>query len=75
MNVAEWLEQKGRNEGRKQGLSEGVRKTLLRQLRARFGEVPDSTVARIQTADDPQLDLWADRVLIAATLDEVLAPT
>ena len=71
MNVAEWLEQKGRTEG----LREGVRKTLLKQLRTRFGEVPDGTVARIQTADDQELDTWIDRVIPAATLDEVLAQT
>ena len=67
MNVAEWLEQKGRREG--------VRKTLLKLLRTRFGEVPDGTVARIQSADDQELDTWIDRVITAATLDDVLART
>ena len=37
MNVAEWLEQKGR--------LEGIRTTLLTLLRLRFGDVPERTVA------------------------------
>ena len=43
MNVAEWLEQKGR--------LEGIRTTLLTLLRLRFGDVPERTVERIQGAD------------------------
>jgi hypothetical protein len=30
-------------------------------------------MARIQAADDAQLDTWLDRVLTAPTLDDVLA--
>jgi hypothetical protein len=68
MSVADWLEQKGRQEGR---LDKG-RKMLLKQLRARFGEVPPSAEARIQAAEEDQLDTWFDRGLSAPTLDDVL---
>ena len=47
MSVADWLEQKGR-------LDKG-RRTLLKQLRARFGEVPASAEERIQAAEEDQL--------------------
>ena len=65
MSVADWLEQKGRKQH--------ARKTLLRQLRARFGEVPASVEVRIQAAEEDQLDTWLDRILSAPTLDDVLA--
>jgi uncharacterized protein DUF4351 len=68
MSIADWYEDRGRQAGR----DEGARSILLRQLRARFGALPDVVVARIQAAATPQLDVWADRVLTAATLDEVL---
>lgn len=68
MTVADRLRSEGRNEGRKEGLEEG----LLKLLRARFGDVPEAAVARIQAASIAQLDAWLDRILTAATLDDVL---
>jgi hypothetical protein len=62
----------GRVEGRVEGRTEGRRELLLRQLRARFGDLPDTALARVQAADAPELDLWAERVLSAASLAEVL---
>jgi hypothetical protein len=61
-------QQKLRNET----LKEGVRSVLLRQLRARFGELPAVTVAHIETADLADLERWSERVLGAQTLAEVL---
>ena len=51
----------------------GRRRVLLVQLRERFGELPASAVARVKAAGGAELDVWAVRVLRAATLDEVLA--
>jgi len=31
----------------------------MRQLRARFGELSEAAVARVNAADVAQLDLWA----------------
>ena len=42
------------------------------EVEARFGALPAAAEARIEAADAAQLDVWADRVLTAATLDEVL---
>jgi hypothetical protein len=79
MTVADWLREEGRKEGRQEGRQEGRdegrRETLLRMMRARFGEVPETAVARIRAAGSAQLDAWADRILTAATLDDVLAQT
>jgi hypothetical protein len=65
-------QQKLRNEALKEGRNEGVRSVLLRQLRARFGELPAVTVAHIETADLADLERWSERVLGAQTLAEVL---
>ncbi|WP_433927588.1 DUF4351 domain-containing protein [Sorangium cellulosum] len=54
------------------GRQEGERAILLRQLRARFGELPDAAVARLEGAETAALELWAERVLSAKTLAEVL---
>lgn len=63
-----------RDEGRKLGVDEGERNLLLRQLHRRFGELPTSTVARIQTANCADLENWGERLLSAQTLDDVFNP-
>jgi flagellar biosynthesis/type III secretory pathway protein FliH len=74
--------QEGREEGVKQGLEEGVkqgleqgeRKLLLRMLRRRFGaEVDGEMERRVAAASAEQIEVWAERVLSATTLAEVLA--
>ena len=87
--VAEaWLEQ-GRAEGIEKGLAEGIEKglaegiekgqsagqagLLLRQLELRFGELPEAVRDRVRGASVPELEAWAEAVLDAASLDEVLA--
>jgi subtilisin-like proprotein convertase family protein len=59
----------GREAGRRQGEAE----MLLRQLRLRFGPLPTDTVTRVQAADPETLLHWSERVLSAATLEEVFA--
>jgi hypothetical protein len=59
--------------GKREGKRDGTRSTLLRQLRARFGELPRAAIDQVQSAGSDQLDEMAVRVLTAATLDEVLA--
>jgi hypothetical protein len=60
-------------QGREQGLEQGVRGSLLKLLRKRFGELPDPVRARIEAAGSAQLDAWLDRFVTAASLDEVMA--
>jgi hypothetical protein len=71
--VKQGLEQ-GLEQGVKQGLEQGERKLLLRQLRRRFGaEVDGETERRVAAASAEQVEVWAERVLSAATLAELLA--
>lgn len=75
--VAEaWLEQ-GRAEGIEKGLAQGIEEgqagLLLHLLERRFGELPQSVRERIRGASVSELGAWAEAVLDAASLDEVLA--
>jgi hypothetical protein len=59
---------------RREAMKEGERKLLLRQLRRRFGaEVDGETERRVAAAPAEQVEVWAERVLSAATLAEILA--
>ena len=66
--IAEDLIERGRAEGERKA----ARATLIRQLRVRFGELPDNMVATVQACDDlERLNMWLDRFATAATLDDV----
>jgi hypothetical protein len=75
-SVADQLREEGRREGHVDGVAEGLlrgqRKILLKQLRARFGELPEAAVARVNAAELGQLDTWAERVLSGQTLADVI---
>ena len=63
-----WLEQ-----GRAEGIAEGQAELLLRQLERRFGEVPEAARGRVRGGSVSELEAWAEAVLTAANLEEVLA--
>ena len=75
--VAEaWIEQ-GRSEGiekgREEGGTEALAGLLLRQLELRFRDVPDAVRDRVRGASVAQLEAWAEAVLVAANIDEIMA--
>ncbi len=63
----------GRREGEAEGRREGEAEVLLRQLRVRFGALPEDVTARIKAADAETLLRWSERILSASTLDAVFA--
>lgn len=63
--------QQGIQQGMQQGLRQGSQSTVARLLRLRFGELNASTEARLESANQTELDQWAERILTAKTLDEV----
>ena len=79
--VAEaWIEQgraegieRGRTEGLAQGIATGQAGLLLRLLELRFGELPEVVRERVRGATASELEAWAGAVLVAKSLDEVLA--
>ncbi|QQP89192.1 Rpn family recombination-promoting nuclease/putative transposase [Skermanella sp. TT6] len=54
-----------------EGKAEGKADLLLRLLRRRFGDVPESTLERVLGAPDGDLDEWAENILDAPSLDAV----
>ncbi|NBP36567.1 MAG: DUF4351 domain-containing protein, partial [Betaproteobacteria bacterium] len=44
---------------------------LQRLLTKRFGPLPNDVLGQIRSASSTQIDSWLDRVLDAASLDEV----
>jgi hypothetical protein len=54
--------------------AKGEAKLLLKQLGLRFGPPSEPIRARVEAATPDRLDTWAERLLKAATLDEVFAP-
>ena len=69
--IAEQLIAEGKRKGRKEGIEEGQRATLLRQLEHRFGALPAGARERIAQARRAELERWLDGVLTAPTLDAV----
>ena len=69
--MATWSE-RTRQEGIQQGLQQGEAAVLIRQLRKKFGNLPDEQRQRIETADTETLLEWSERILTAESIDEVL---
>ncbi len=63
--------QEGRREGREEGVLLGLQQALLRMLRLRFGDVPESFEQRIHSATRQETDQWIGQALKAATLDDL----
>lgn len=63
----------GQEEGRKEGEISGRSAMLIRQLSKRFGQdaVDVHVQNRLRAASQEQLDLWAERILDATTIDDV----
>jgi predicted transposase YdaD len=77
MTLAERLRKEGRIEGKIEGKMEGEvlgrHAVLKRQLGKRFGkDILDIRIqVRLRKATAEQLDLWAERILDAHTLEDV----
>jgi predicted transposase YdaD len=67
MTIAEQLRAEGRAEGR----AERGQAVLLRLLSLKFGEIPGSLRERVTQASEQDLDRWTERILTAASLDDV----
>ena len=69
MTLADQLRAQGHQEGR----LEGKRGVVLRLLHKRFGSLTPAQEQRVAHGADDQLEVWVDRLLSAANLDEVFA--
>jgi hypothetical protein len=64
----------GKAEGRAEGKAEGRVELILRLLAARFGPLTEEALARVRSASDAELDVMAERMLTAQTLEDALGP-
>ena len=71
MTAAEKLRLEGHARGKKEGLVEGKRDTLLQLLTLKFGVPVAEVVRRVSTADARTLDRWATNLLRAERLEDV----
>ena len=69
MTAGEKLVEQGRIEGR----AETARSLVQRLLQRRFRTLPPSVVKRIEAADVDQLELCAERILDAESIEDVLS--
>ncbi|MBF0141600.1 MAG: DUF4351 domain-containing protein [Magnetococcales bacterium] len=65
-----WKKQK-EQEWRQEWHQEWAASFLLRLLQRRFGTLSESTIQRVQAADQSTLEMWGDRILDARSLDEI----
>ncbi|MFM8331268.1 MAG: DUF4351 domain-containing protein [Candidatus Methylumidiphilus sp.] len=64
--------QEGRREGIQEGLQQGEARILLRLLERKFGPLPKPVADQVLSADADTLLSWSERVLTAATLEDVV---
>lgn len=64
--------QQGQHEGKQQGRQEGEASLLLKLMHLRFGPVSEPVYRRVLAADADTLLCWSERLLTAATAEEVV---
>jgi Putative transposase, YhgA-like len=64
-------EAKGRAEGKAEGEAKGKAEVLLKLLELKFGAMNAATLERVRAAKVEELDRWVERVITAASLDDV----
>ena len=73
MTLAQRLESKGMQKGMQKGELKGRSVMLNRLFRKRFGEFLDPYIQeKLRNASPEQLDRWAERILDAATIEDVI---
>jgi len=66
--------QKGIQQGMQQAMQQGEIRILLRQMRLKFGEARTEALrTRVEAADADTLLRWSERLLFAATPEEMMA--
>jgi hypothetical protein len=68
-----WYQQQV-HDGESRGRRQGAQRLVLKQLGLRFGELPAAVVAQVEAAEVSELETWAERVLTASRLEDVLGP-
>ncbi|MDU9050180.1 MAG: hypothetical protein Q3M30_15140 [Candidatus Electrothrix sp. Rat3] len=67
--------EKGVQQGIQQGVQQGELLLLSRQLRKRFGDLPEWAEQMLKEAYGAMLEVWSERILIAVTLLRMSLPS
>ena len=62
-----------RAEGKAEGRVEGQAALVLKLISLKFGAPDDATRSRVGQASEPELELWAERILTADSLESMFA--
>jgi hypothetical protein len=60
------------NRAFRMGKAEGKAEILMRQMRHRYGALPEPVVATVLAAQPAELDAWADAIFEADSLENLL---
>lgn len=66
----QWISE-GEAKGEAKGIEKGRAETLTKQLALKFGELSESVQSRLASASPSEIEAWLERVLFAATLEQV----
>ena len=69
LTIAEQLRAEGHAQGHAEGFLKGEALLLERLLIGKFGELPTELQMRLQSASMPEIEHWAERVLLADRLE------
>lgn len=75
MGLMKMMREEGRQEGIQIGISQGISQgelaVLKRLLVRRFGPIPAWAESRMENSDRKDLEIWSDRILDAASVEEI----
>jgi hypothetical protein len=60
------------NDAEKRGRMEGESRLLRKMIEIKFGAMPEWAESVLQSADSQQIDLWAESILTAESLEALL---
>ena len=63
----------GIEEGRAEGIEEGRAQILIKMLQLKFGQVPAERLESIHAGTDTQIEQFIQRIFTATSLDEIFA--
>ncbi|MCQ9618221.1 hypothetical protein L1889_17345 [Paenalcaligenes niemegkensis] len=75
-NLEQWIqgiEDRAAEVAKVEGKVDGERQLLLKQIKLKFGSVPDWAQAKLDQASSGEMDVWSERILTADSLDALLA--
>ncbi len=67
------IAQQWQDEGMYKGIQQGEATLLMRQIRHRFGDIPNPITQQITKADAQKLLVWGEKILDAANLEAIFA--